>query len=121
MKRTKIFLIIAAAIFIFSLVLCFWGMRPAQTNTVEIVQDGTILYRFDLDNTENQQIEISYNGKVNTVLIENGKICIINADCPDNTCVHMGWLKSEALPIVCLPNRLVIQYTQSGEADAAVR
>lgn len=119
MKRIKILLITAAAIFALSLAFCFWIIRPAQTNTVEIVQDGTTLYRFDLNNTENQQIEISYNGKVNTVLIENGKICITNADCPDNTCVHMGWLTAEGLPIVCLPNRLVIQYIQSGEADAA--
>lgn len=121
MKRTKILIFIAVTVFILSLILCFWAIRPAQTNSVEIVQDGKILYRFDLNDAENQQIEISYNGKVNVVLIENGKICITNANCPDNTCVHMGWLTSEDLPIVCLPNRLVIQYTQSDETDAAVR
>lgn len=121
MKRTKILLIIAAVVLVLSFAICFWKTHPAQTSMVEIVQDGTILYRFDLNNTENQEIEISYDGKINTVLIENGKICIINADCPDKTCVHMGWLKSEVLPIVCLPNRLVIQYTKSDEADAAVR
>ncbi len=121
MKRTKILLLIAVVIFTFSLTLCFWVMRPAQTNIVEIVQDGTVLYRLDLNNTENQEIEISYHGKINTVLIENGRICITNADCPDNTCVHMGWLESEAMPIVCLPNRLVIQYAQSGEADTIAK
>lgn len=121
MKRTKILLIIAAVVFALSLVLCFLETHPAQTSTVEIVQDGTILYRFDLNDTENQEIEVSYNGRINTVLIENGKICIVNADCPDNTCVHMGWLESEALPIICLPNHLVIQYAQSGETDEVVR
>lgn len=121
MKKTKILLFIAAAIFILSFSLCLWVMHPAQTNTVEIVQDGMVLHRLDLNHTENQEIEISYHGKINTVFIENGRICIINADCPDNTCVHMGWLESEAMPIVCLPNRLVIQFVQSRETDAAVK
>ncbi len=107
--------------FPFSFVLCFWKTRPAQISTVEIVQDETILYHFDSNNTKNQEIEISYNVRINTILIENGKICIVNADCPDNTCVCMGWLKSEALPIICLSNHLVIQYAQSGEAYEVIR
>lgn len=118
MKRTKLMLIIISVIFISSLLLCFWMMRPAKENTVEIVQDGIVLYRFDLDTAENQQLVINYAGKTNTVLIEDGKICITDADCPDHTCVHMGWLQTEAMPIICLPNRLVIQFAQSGEAYA---
>ena len=37
------------------------------------------------------------------------------ADCPDQICVHMDWL--EAAPIVCLPNRLSIQYADGEGAS----
>lgn len=34
---------------------------------------------------------------------------MLEAECPDHTCINMGWLDSAA-PIVCLPNRLVIRF-----------
>ena len=39
-------------------------------------------------------------------------------ECPDHTCVEMGWLNSET-PIVCLPNHLLIRFAKhSGEVDS---
>ena len=95
-------------------------MRPHGTD-VQIVQDGVVLYRFDLSTAENQTIDIEYDGRINTVQIENGKIRMFSADCPDHICVRMGWLESGALPIVCLPNRLVIEFTDAdSDVDAVV-
>ena len=39
------------------------------------------------------------------------------ADCPDQICVEHGPLRPGGTPIVCLPNRLSIQWI---ERDAAV-
>ena len=89
-------------------------MRPHGTD-VRIVQDGTVLYRFDLSTARDQTIDIAYDGRINTVQIENGKIRMFSADCPDHTCVRMGWLKSGALPIVCLPNHLIIKFVDTDE------
>lgn len=80
---------------------------------MEIVQDGTILYTLDLANTENQTIEVSYLGRSNTIQVQDGKIRVQAAECPDQTCVHMGFLSDSGLPIVCLPNRLVIQFSDA--------
>ena len=44
--------------------------------------------------------------------IKAHQIRMLEAECPDNTCVHMGWLDS-TVPIVCLPNRLVIQFVEN--------
>ena len=85
---------------------------------VEIVQDGSVLYQLNLEDfREPTTIEIEYDAGKNTVLIENGHICISHANCPDQTCVKMGYLQSSSLPIVCLPHRLVVQYAND-DADA---
>ena len=55
----------------------------------------------------------------NTIEIKDGKIRVKSAECPDKTCVHMGWLSSSAMPIVCLPNHLVIRFAASdNDVDA---
>ena len=61
---------------------------------------GNVLYTFDLSCS-------------NTIQIQDGKICVQAAECPDQTCVHMGYLSDSGLPIVCLPNRLVIQFSNA--------
>ena len=57
----------------------------------------------------------------NIIQIKDKQISIIEADCPDKTCVNMGILKSAFTPIVCLPNHLVIQYVNDDkEIDAMI-
>ncbi len=121
MKRIKILLAIVLLIFVGSLILCWFALQPEKASEVEIVQDGTVLYQFDLTKVQDQIIEVTYDGRSNTILIQNGKICVSDAECPDHTCVHMGWLQSKALPIVCLPNRLVIRFAEDNGADAALQ
>lgn len=95
---------------------------PHEGSVVEIMRDGAILYQYDMERTEFQTLEIEYNGHINTVQIDENGIRVLNADCPDQTCVNMGYLKVNGLPIVCLPNHLVIQYgSENSELDAVAR
>ena len=80
---------------------------------MEILQDGNVLYTFNLNRTENQLIEVSYQDRSNTIQIQDGQLGVYAAECPDQTCVHMGFLSDSGLPIVCLPNRLVIQFANA--------
>ena len=53
------------------------------------------------------------------VEIKDGKIRVSEAECPDKTCVRTGWLSSSAMPIVCLPNHLIIEFEdENSEIDA---
>lgn len=111
MKSTKFWPALCAVIFLAGILGSIFVLRAPESNAVEIVQDGTVLYRLNLSRTdETRTIRIARNGGTNTVLIENGQIRVSHADCPDQTCVKMGWLKTKALPIVCLPHRLVLRY-----------
>lgn len=112
MKRIKILAAAIAGIFMLSLACSIYMLRPSGNRRAEVVQDGRILYTFDLDRAENQELTVYYGDSSNTILIQDGEICVSAAECPDQTCVRMGKLYSDSLPIVCLPNRLIIRFAE---------
>ena len=89
---------------------------PAS-QTVRIISGGEVLYTIDLSHTADKTIRVEHGDGYNVIEIAGGKIHVIEADCPDKTCVNMGFLQGGA-PIVCLPNKLVIRYAQGGDLDA---
>lgn len=112
MKNHKILLFVIF-VFLVSVCLSVLILRHSDKQTVEIVQDGAVLYTFDLNGTADRDIRISApNGGYNLVQIRNGTICIAMADCPDQTCVNMGVLRSNHLPLVCLPHKLIVRFTE---------
>ena len=112
--KMKLIYGITAAVFVAALLLTIFVLRPSEKQLVEIVQDGTVLQTIDLAHAENQsfRIESKDGSSYNIVTIEDGKICVSEAACPDQTCVHMGVLKSDSMPIVCLPNKLIVRFAE---------
>jgi len=54
--------------------------------------------------------------------VDHGRIRVSAADCPDLICFHQGWRSGGMLPIVCLPNRIVVTFEgrSSDDVDAVV-
>lgn len=122
MSKQKLLIWGCAVIFLLGIAESIWLILAPHGTQVNIVQDGTVLYSFDLAEAKDQTLEIEYEGRINTVQIENGKIRMLEAECPDKTCIHMGWLRSSAMPIVCLPNHLSIEYAGAvDDVDAVIR
>ena len=120
-KRVRILLIVVAVIFLAGVAGSFFVRNSPQGQVVQVVQDGKVLYTFDLPRQDDQDIRIEYEGRTNVIQIQDGRIRMLEADCPDHICMQMGWLDSAA-PIVCLPNHLVIQFASSQDSvDTAVR
>ena len=92
-----------------------WNLTRSHGRQVEILQDGKILYTLDLAQAEDQTFTVTYGGRSNEIEIRDHQIRVKAADCPDQICVHMDWL--EDAPIVCLPNRLSIQYADGEGAS----
>ena len=110
-KGVKILIAAVILIFAASVILVIFSMKSSDSTFVEVVQDNKVIYTFDLSKEKDRTIRInSPHGGWNDIKIENGTICIDDADCPDHTCVKTGVLRSEQIPIVCLPHRLVIRY-----------
>lgn len=111
--RVRVWMGIALILFLIAAAASFAVLKPSDSHIVEVVQDGKILYAIDLDAAVNEErVVVCPNGSSNTILIEDGGIRVSEAGCPDQTCVKMGRLRSKSLPIVCLPNRLVIQFAE---------
>jgi hypothetical protein len=87
-------------------------------NTVAVIKQGnSVIQKIDLsDIAQPYEFEIAdENGGHNKIRVENGKIAVIDADCPDKICVEQGYINNSAVPIVCLPHKLSI--TIIGGAD----
>lgn len=120
-RQVRILLIAVAAIFLAGVAGSFFVRNVPHSQTVQVVQDGNVLYTFDLSKQDDQDIRVEYEGRTNIIQIQDGRIRMLEADCPDHICIQMGWLDSAA-PIVCLPNHLVIQFASSQDSvDMAVR
>ena len=64
------------------------------------------------------------NRGYNYLEVEHGRIRVQSADCPDGICIRQGWVSGGLLPIVCLPNRLVVTFDGDGngfDVDAVAR
>jgi len=108
MKQKWPFLVVALLLLV-GIVGSLLVFRRPDTELVEIVQDGEVLHRINLAQAEDQTIRVEYEGRVNGIEIKDHQIHILEAECPDHTCINMGWLDSAA-SIVCLPNHLVIRF-----------
>ena len=62
-------------------------------------------------------LTLEEEGGSNTVQVEKGRIRVSEADCPDQICVNQGWISGGAVPIVCLPHRLMIEIVGGGAFD----
>lgn len=118
-NRKAVYIVAAlyALIFLGGIGGMIWNLTRSHGRQVEILQDGKILYTLDLAQAEDQTFTVTYGGRSNEIEIRDHQIRVKAADCPDQICVHMDWL--EAAPIVCLPNRLSIQYAD-GESTSGL-
>lgn len=113
--KTKVilFLLLAAAAVSAAVLLLRGG---GEVNPVaRISRDGVLLEEIDLNGVE-QPYTLTFEDESgsNTVSVEKGRIRMRSADCPDQVCVNQGWISDGAVPIVCLPHRLMVEIKGGG-------
>ncbi len=113
MRSTKFWIILFAALLAVSAVGSYLVLRGRTGAVAEIYSGGELIESIDLSLvTEGYSFTVTgTDGGENTVLVEPGRICVSQADCPDQVCVHQGWIETGVVPVVCLPNELVIRIT----------
>lgn len=119
MKQTKFWVILIAIILLLSIVASIMIFSShSDFNYVSIYQNGKLIERINLDTvTLPYDIIIHANeNDYNVITVEPCRICVSDASCPDRVCINTGWLSNGNIPIVCLPNELVIQ-AESGNAN----
>lgn len=119
-RKTKALCITAAAIFLVSAAACIYLLTRPKSCVVEIISGGEVLYTLDLSKEPDRDIVVEYEGRRNVIRIEDHDIFMLEAECPDHTCIRTGRLRKSGVPIVCLPNKLMIRRKTDGGLDAAV-
>lgn len=88
-----------------------------------IYQDKEIIYTIDLNSVkETYKLTVkNKDGAENIIEVRNGSIGIIEASCPDHICIDTGFIDNSAVPIVCLPNKIIIEISENADdsIDAA--
>ena len=87
-----------------------FGQKEAGLVVVEV--DGSIYGEYEL--YENQEIFIN---DTNVIVIENGEVNMMEADCPDQICVKHVSISKNGETIVCLPNKVVVTIKEAVESE----
>lgn len=119
MKKTSFWVLLIAAIALLSAAALIWQNHSARSDALiaNIYMDGECVRSINLNAiTAPETFTVSGPAGENVITAEPGRICVSHADCPDQVCVDMGWRSDSKLPIVCLPNKLVIRLEGSGAA-----
>ena len=112
--------VILAFLFAAALVTSVIMLTRKDSNAVAYVySDGTLVRTVPLDTVDGTfsfRVEAP-DGGYNVVEATQGRIHVTEASCPDKVCMHTGYISNSAVPISCLPNKLVIKVETSGEED----
>ena len=84
----------------------------SDAKSVIITQNG---------NTESYSLEENRQVQVDglTVIIEDGRVFVKDATCPDKICQHSGKIENAGESIVCLPNGVIVKISGENEFDAS--
>ena len=120
MNRTVKLLIaaLAAAVLLAGIFLLRPGKQDTEAGTIARIKlDGKVIEEIVLSAlTEPKTIVVTgENGLTNTIIAEKDSIRVEKADCPDQVCVRQGAISNGTVPIVCLPNKLIIEIVGGGD------
>jgi len=86
------------------------SMTAGSHQEAVLTVSGEEVWRVNLaDITTQETHKVTVDAGSLTVLAKAGKVCISASDCPDQICVHTGWLTSTGQTAVCLPFKVVLK------------
>ena len=105
-RKTRIRdIILIASLTIIGLVLLLVVNTKSEGGSFAVVQvDGVTVARYALS----EDGVFVLNGGSNTIEIKEGKVRMLEAQCPNLQCVHQGWISKSYQSIVCLPNKMIV-------------
>ena len=117
--KTKYWIILLSLVLLLSAV---GGIFLLNSNSnaafARILSDGEVVQTVSL-HADREFTVTAPGGGENTVTVKDGKIAVTAATCPDHYCMQRGFCDG-GVQIVCLPNKLVIQFVAEQEIDGVI-
>ena len=76
---------------------------------VVIEVDGEGYCAYDMDEVDGIIPVSTPNGGENRVYVQDDLVFMDSANCPDKLCVKQGVIRDSSVPIVCLPNKVIVR------------
>lgn len=113
MLKSNKFWIIVIAVIVIAAALPLYFIGDEAGGTAYIYSNGELIESIDLSAvTGSRTISAKADGRsegVNIIEVEHGRIRMLEADCAGGDCVRQGWASNSLIPIVCLPNNVLIR------------
>ena len=76
---------------------------------LEILQEGRLIEAISLPGETDRFIKVeSGAGRYNVVEIDMARVRVKEAECPNQICVHTGWISQPGQVVICAPNKLAL-------------
>ena len=102
-------ILIVSVLLVSVVALVYLFVFRKQGDTVKVTVDGKLYGTYSLSQNHSENIHTGQNGEeLNRFVINDGKVYMEKASCPDGICVAHRSVFRDGESIVCLPNRVVI-------------
>lgn len=108
-KRLNLILVLAiAAVACAGLVAArLMGANTNADTATVVIRDGEQnVYELPLNQNTTKTVTTDFG--TNLIEIKDGRVHVEEADCPNQDCVHQGWIDAAGEQIVCLPHKLTV-------------
>lgn len=94
------------AIVLFSGIIIWFNRAPATRVSIQYPDGSTALFSID----ENRTVAIEGDQGIHLVVeIADRRVRVKHSECPDQVCVHSGWLSESGQAAACVPAGVCVQ------------
>lgn len=101
------FVLILSVITVALICLLFMKMNSENGRKVKVMADGKVVHEMSI--AVDEEYTVIQDDKMNTVIVENGKVRVEDASCPDKICEKHIPISMNGETIICLPNKVVVE------------
>ncbi len=87
----------------------FISMKTSEAGIQKAIvfhQDQTL---FDISLSKDHVVSLEEYGIPMILAVKNGKIKVVSASCSHQICVQKGWIQHPHDPIICAPNKIIVE------------
>ncbi len=110
---------IAVALLLVAAFLLFGAKGAGDSNRLVVrIHDSNNDVQ-ELALSEDATVEVSTDLGRNIIAINNGTVRVVEADCPNGSCMQQQPIAQPGQQLICLPHRLWVEIVPEGEASSS--
>ncbi|MDO5017836.1 MAG: NusG domain II-containing protein [Lagierella massiliensis] len=114
----KVLIFFIVLLSVMSYVFLYLAGRDDRNKYISVQVEGNEYKRLTFASGNNSyEYKIDTAEGTNVIEIEEEKIQMIKADCPDKLCIRQGYISRVGEVLVCIPNKVVVEIKSDKNSD----